>query len=255
MGMSWKLSKPKTMGVEVVADPYKDVREPLINYLKGEIGKTGPQYDGERVAGMTDQEKQSVTALNQYANRQPSQLRQIGTQFAEAVMGGDPSASPAYQAMKAAAKQNMAELQSNVADVYSGKGGYYSGARREKQAEEATNVTLALNQMLGQLYESGQNRAASLLPTVMSMAQDEENAPLQTAAALQQFGALPRALEQALMDANYEEWVRSNYDYPLQIATLAGNIQQAPMYETIQKQPTVFANILKGIFSQPWDKK
>ena len=105
----------------------------------------------------------------------------------------------------------------------------------KQQREAATDTTNNLNTTMGQLAMQERQNKLNVIPQAVSMAQIEQNQPLQKATAFQTLGALPREIQQALDTAKMNEFYKANYDYPLQIAQLANGQNQAPLY---QQNPT-----------------
>ena len=200
-------SKKQTPEVSVVADPYKDIRESLNSWLQGQIGKQGATYPGEQVAPMSDYEQQSLGSLQQYANRGTPSSFTAGKKMIEDTLAGnyDPTRSPYYQSIKAEAMRNLQDTQSDIADQAAGGGAYWSGARLSEQRKAGTDVANSLNTVLGSLAEKERQNQLSMIPYAQEYAQTEEEAPLRTTAALQEYGALPRTIQQAYQTALYNE--------------------------------------------------
>jgi len=239
-------SKKTTPEVSIVADPYGDVRNKLTKWLSEKIGQPGEQYTGELVAPSTAQEKQSLTSLDQYANRTTPETTTMARNELTKTLGGeyDPASSPYYQAVKAEAARNLADTQRNISSNAAGGGRYWSGARLGQQGEAATDVNNALNTLMGQLAETERARRLQAVPLAQQMGMEEQEEPLKTATALQGLGGLERTLAQAQNDAAYNEWLRSTQEYPLNIAQLAAGVQQAPLYGEVTESPSTFMKML-----------
>ncbi len=242
--MSWNpfdSGDKKDSGIQVAADPYKEVREKLNEWLTGSqgIGQTGPQYPGERTAPMSGYEQQSLDFLKQYGQggfSQPTQ--QAAGEISKTLTGQyDPSSSPYYQAMKAASARNLEETQRNIGSAAAGGGRYWGGARLGAQGEAATERNLGMDALLGQLAETERQRRIDILPQAMQMGQYMQEDPLRKATNMQALGALPRNISQAANDAAYQQWMQEQYQYPMDIGQLAAGIQQPPLYAQESKQP------------------
>ena len=223
----------KNPGVTAVADPYGDVRTKLNDWLGKNIGQPGKSYTGETVAPMSDQEKASLGKVDQYAN---SSLGDTFTNAKKVINDtltnpNDPASSPYYQAVKAEAQRNLDLTNKQIASNTAGGGRYYSGARVRNQREAGVDVNNALNTKLGEMAMQERQNQINMVPQALTFAQTEQNNPLQQAAALQTYGALPRTIAQAQDQASLEDWLRSNYQWPTQIGSLAAGVQQAPLYQ------------------------
>jgi hypothetical protein len=238
-------SRKSTPEVSVIADPYKDVRDSVTKWLTQNLDNTNT-YEGERVAQKTPQETQSLASLDAYANRKTPQTTEMArNELTKTLQGNyDPSTSPYYQAVKAEAARNLKQTQENIASNAAGGGRYWAGPRVQAQSDAATEQANNLNILLGELSNQERNRMLQAVPLAQSMGQDESNEPLNTTAALQQYGSLDRQLQQAAMDAMYEEGNTANRQYPLQVAGLASGVQQAPLYGEVTKSPSTFMKML-----------
>lgn len=234
-------SKTKVPEVRAIADPYKEVREKLNSWLTSNIGKTD-QYQGERQAEMTDQEKRSMESLNQYANRGTPQTTEAARGELLKTLSGnyDPSTSPYYQAVKAEAARNLQQQNDLIASNAAGGGRYYSGGRMREQREAGVDMGNRLNTILGQQAENERQRMMQAVPLAQSMGKEQSQEALDTTDALQRYGSLPRDIQQAALDKMYEEWNTANREYPLQVAGLASGVQQAPLYGEVTKEPSTF---------------
>lgn len=239
-------SKQSNVELKVAADPYKDVRESLNKWLTQNMGNN-KQYQGQTSAGMTDQENSSMTSLRNYANRGTPQTTQAARDELTKTLGGnyDPSTSPYYQAVKAEAARNQQQMNDLIASNAAGAGRYYSGGRMREQREAGVDTVNRLNTILGQQAENERQRMMQAVPLAQSMGQDESNEALNTTAALQQYGSLPRILQQAALDKMYEEWNTANRVYPLSVANSAVGLggELSPVYSQNQYQKSLFSQL------------
>lgn len=221
-----------TPEVTAVADPYGAVREKLNSWLSGTIGTTGPTYSGDRVAKMSDQEKQSLNKVNEYASTPiPTEWKNASNEINKTLTGSyDPATSPYYQAVKAEAARNLDLTNKQIASNAAGAGRYWSGARLKTQGDAGVATANSLNTVMGQQAENERQRMIQAVPLAQSLGTDMTELPLKQATALQTLGALPRSLQQAYLDAIYNEWNTSTREWPLKTAAIAQGVQQAPLY-------------------------
>lgn len=239
----WFTDEERGAGVNVAADPYKSVRDPLLNWLSGQIGQTGPSYQNQTIAPLSDQEKQSLEYLNQYGKTttSPTYGAAMGEINKTLTDNYNPATSPYYQAVKAEAARNLKDVQENIDRNTPSARAYFSGARIKNQSRAATDTAIGLNNTLGQLALQERQNKLSILPQALQYL----NVPLQQAEAYQNVGALPRQIEQAKLSADLEDWLRSNYQYPMDIAGLSSNVQQEPLYQ--QNTPSFLYELLTSI--------
>lgn len=245
-------SKEKTPNYGVVADPYKDIREPTIDWLKGQVGKSADQYSGEMVAPSTSQEKESLNFLQKYVDQGSSEGMKLANEEVKKTMTDqyDPTKSGYYNAVKAESAKNLADVQNNISDMSAGGGRFWGGARLGEQGDAATDAGLAMNKLLYGMQETERGRKLSTAPLAAQLGQYEENMPLQKATALQSMGGLERTLQQARDDAIYNEWIRATQEYPLQIASLASGLSREPYYAANQPVQQPWQKAVSGIMSQ-----
>jgi len=242
-------SKTKTPEYGMVADPYKEIREPTIDWLKGQMGKSADQYTGEYVAPTTEQEKESLDYLKKYTEAAPSEgMNLAGEELKKTLTEQyDPTTSGYYQAVKAESARNLAQSHQQISDQAAGGGRYWSGARLAEQGDASTDSAIAMNKLLYGMQEDERGRRLQAAPLAAQIGQYEEQRPLNKAQALQQFGGLERTLDQARNEAIYNEWLRATQEYPLQIAQLGAGMQKEPYYAAKQADPSTWQKILKGI--------
>src|SRR3990167_7953164 len=231
---SSKKSEAAQPQFQTLYDPFASSRSKLNSYLTEKIGQKGPAFGGDRVAPLSDLEQKSIDKAGEYA-AQPATTPTSGyaaDEIKKTLSGDyDPSTSPYYQAVKAEAERNLTKTQENIADKAAGGGRFFSGARLKAQADAAADVNIGLNKQLGALAENERQNRLSVLPQALDLDEQQTNAPAKQAQALQVLGALPREQQQALLDAIYQEFLLSEYEYPLNIAQLAsGPGQREPIF-------------------------
>lgn len=229
-----KKSEPASPSYEAMYDPFQSTRQKLNEYLSSKVGQSGPKYTGERVAGTSDIEEAGLSAARDYAAK-PSSSQSLGyaeEEIKKTLSGDyDPSTSPYYQSVKAEAARNLKDTQANIADKAAGGGRYYSGSRIKQQTDAAVDTNINLDKIMGTLAENERQRRLDVLPQALATDSQVTQADAKKSANLQQLGALPRELEQAFMDAIYQEFLLSEYEYPINIAQLASGLAtQQPIF-------------------------
>jgi len=237
MGKMFK-SKQSTPQFDIAADPYGSIRQPTLEWLRGQIGKPAEQYKGEMVAESTPQEKQSLDFLKGYVDSPTSESSSLARAEVKKTMENqyDPTSSPYYQAAKAEAARNLELAQKNIASHAAGAGRYWSGARLKEQGTASNDAAIAMNKLLYGMAETERSRRASMVPIAAQIGQIEQEEPLKKATALQQLGSLERVLQQARNEAIYDEWLRATQEYPLQIGSMAAGLSREPYYVQRTKQ-------------------
>lgn len=231
-----KESKPAQ--ATVLADPWAGIREQVMGVLSNQLGKPGPTYTGETVAGKTALEDESLKQMGNYASA-PNTGEAFGLakdEIRKTFAGDyDPESNKYYQAVKATATRNQDQALKTAAQFAGNRRGFYSGARLKNQGNIITDTTNNLNTTAYGLAEKERNLRASLIPQALQIDETERLAPVEKAQNLQKYGSLDRILEQARLDAIREEWIAANREYPLNILQLGSGLgAKEPLYGVSQ---------------------
>lgn len=248
---SKKSEGPQGPAFETLYDPFASSRSALNDYLTKEIGKPGPTYTGDRVAPASALEQKSLDAANRYADA-PATTPTLGLAADEIkkTLSGDydPSTSPYYQAVKAEAARNLDVTNNRIKDSAAGAGRYYSGARIKAQADAGVQVNNQLNTTLGAIAQQERQNRLSVIPQALAVDEQTTLADAKKAQALQTIGALPRELQQAMLDAMFQQFQQQFYEYPLNVAGLAaGPAQQQPIFVQQGYSPSQASGVSKAI--------
>lgn len=246
-GLFTSTSKPTS--TQTIYDPNAPAKNAAAAYLAGQVGKTGPSYNGELVAPLSDAQNKSQDVLKDYANNPNSYTGGQGYQDAinqldKTVTGGyDPSTSPYYQAMKAeAARNNSLALQQ--VDNQAGMGNRFNGGAR-LQAEGNVNAQTANNEnaILGQLSQQDIQNRLTASPQLAALSAAQTQMPAEVSQNLQTLGALPQQNQQAYDTAVLNQWMNQNYNYPLSIAQLAEGGTATPLTTSIPQTTTDYSGL------------
>ena len=245
MGKLFK-GKKETPEVAVIADPYKKVREPLLDWLGKTVGKPGEQYGGEMIAPPSPYGKESLDYLRQYSKGGPTASTAGAKTYLQDIVGKykDPASSPYYQAVKAEAGRLKEQGMRDIEDIAAGGGRYWTGARMGEQAEYGKDIDVGLMNVLGQLAEAYTGQQLQAAPMLAGMGEYEEARPLRAATALQGMGDYERNIQQSQLQAVYQEWLRATQDRPMQMGALAAGVEQPPMYGRVTERPSTAGAML-----------
>lgn len=204
------------------------------------LERSGEQYGGPLVAALSKYEQTGLDQLGTYLD-QP--LPSEGTLYTSAVdeitktLAGDydPSKSEYYQAYKNAVMRELEESKDRLKASTSARDKYFGGGRiaTEGELEESAVGDLAL--IMGQLAEQERMNRLNVLDPALQYSQFAEAAPMTRIAASQEFGDLPRLIEQAEMDADYQEWMRALNDLGIALDTATGLATYQPGIMVEQK--------------------
>ena len=235
----FKSKSKEQQPINKVYDPFEGIRSQLTTFFGDKLGKPADPYTGDFVAPMSDAEKTSQQQLKQYSDS-PGTGETFGLVKDEIKKTltdqYDPSNSPYYQAVKATAMRNQDKALEGVAHKATMGRRYFGGGRVRAQGDVYTDTTNALNETVYGLADKERQRKIDILPQATALDQYESNIPLIKTAANQQYGALPRELEQAYNDAVYEEFLNATREYPINIAQLATGLgAQEPIFTQTQQ--------------------
>ena len=238
----------KTNGVSAVADPYGDLRNKTTDWLTSQVGQPGKKYGGEMVAPMSEAENKSMSFLKDYGNYNlgtDQTFQNAKTEVNKTLTDQyDPTTSPYYQAVKAEAARGLSDTNEQIKSDAAGGGRYFSGARMEQQREAGTDVQNKMNTIMGDLAMQERQNKLGVIPQAMALSGKEQNQGLEKADAFQRYGSLPRTIQQAKDQSQLDDWLRSEYQYPMQIGAMASGVQQAPLYQ--QNNPTIGQSLGQG---------
>lgn len=255
---------PSVQTYSLLSKQQKQVQKRLGEYFNPRIGKGMEAYDGNRVAQLSPYESQGLGWLSQYLGGQGQYMPQRQAAYGQALAGNaapaitpeqsqrwfDQYVQPYYQA---SLDKNMANAAENM---YAMGGGKSSSAMNRTLAQTAADQAQQMNLMRYNTLMADQDAArqreiynANARLAAMASEDPSRTGMLQMVQASQQFGALPRLLQQAQLDADFQEFLRTRPE-------LSPVIQQALQFLGIQTtgqymQPNPgFINELTGGMNQ-----
>ncbi|MGD8787713.1 MAG: hypothetical protein PVJ60_09835 [Phycisphaerales bacterium] len=190
------------------------------------LRRSGEAYPGELSAPMSGFERKGLDTLEDWLGSSmptESKLYGLGGQEYERTLGSDyydPSEGKYYQAYREAVMRELKEAKDRLAARTSASDKFYSGGRVAGEAELEETAVGDLALVLGQLAERERERRLGTVPAALDFLTTGEAYPMARVAASQEYGGLPRELEQAGLDREYNEYIRQMQDLgiPLQTA-------------------------------------
>lgn len=192
------------------------------------LERAGETYPGPLMAALSEFEETGLEGLKGYLDKPLPTEGQLYTSAVDEIvktLSGeeyDPSQGEYYQAYKTSVLRELEEAKDRLAARASAGDKFFGGGRiaTEGELEESALGNMAM--VLGELAEKERERRLGAVSQALGLTQYEEEASLQRIAASQQFGALPRLIEQAEMDAEYQEWIRALNDLGIALDTATG---------------------------------
>ncbi len=214
--MSWlsDLFKKKEVKQEPSKEPWQlGAGEALSSWGQKYLSQYDPAkaYGGQFTAPMSPLETQGQSWLSKYMGQEgPGKGYQLALdEYQKTLTGGyDPFTSPFYQATRTGAGY---ELESSIDKMRRGqaaRGAYFTDtAMREENVlrKESTNF---LTRLLGELQEKERARRTQVMPFGMELEKYKTGLPLEKAKAGITLGTVPRMIEQADLEARYNDFLR-----------------------------------------------
>ena len=216
--------------------------------ISGRIGQPGPEFKGQRVAGLTPLQQIGQTRATEFATAPtPAAFGLAQSEFVRQLTPTDPANTLLFKAIREGSKRNLQQSIEQISDISGGTGRAFTGARLEQEAEAAEGATINLNQILGELALEQERQRISAAQNLPAIAQQIAGFPLQQATAAQQFGEIPRQLEQQQLDTQFQEFIRRFVTQPQDVSNLANQFislgSPTPVTTTTPGQASPFAQI------------
>lgn len=200
----------------------------------------GEPFTGERVAPISGFEGQGLEFLQQFLNA-PDKTELLGAAKKQVLdtLGGefDPLKSEKFRALRELAEQQRQEGFEAINRQTAGRNNFFSSERIREIGDVAQNTTNALNFALAELASDERDRQIEVLNDALAIDADFTKAPLKKVAAALSFGALPRALNQAELEAVYQDFLRIREEKSLPATLAAGGTSNQRLL-TVANQPT-----------------
>jgi len=216
------------------------------------LGRAGESYTGELVAGPSEYEQQGLQGLSKWLeSAMPTEDALYGAskeELMKTLTGGyDPGASPYYKAFRNNVMTELDDAKNRMRSTKAASGSLYGGSANAEERQLETRAVGNLEQTMGGIYEAERGRRLGAVPEALRMLQFEEQAPENRVRAAMSYGALPRELEQAQLQAAYQEWQRALQDQNLSLDTATGLSTYKPEYYQPTYGPNPVMELVKAI--------
>lgn len=214
------------------------------------VQNAGQAYTGKLVADVSPIEQQGLDTLSQWLKSpktsDSSLWKSAEGELSKTLSGNtyDPVAGTYYQGLRAAVMRELQNATNSLASKISARDAYFGGGRVASQGLLEEGAQNQLTQTLGQLsLQERQNRLAAV-PQAQAMATAAGNEDLTRVAAAEQYGSLPRTIEQAKLDADYQEQLRQWAALGLDLDVVTGMATYQPP-KTVQ--PSALSQVAQGV--------
>lgn len=235
-----KKTKTKPLMLPGQMDAYQSLLRSSLPGAQELLGRAGEPYKGDLTAGLSGPEKTGLDTLEGWlSSNLPSQDPLFGMARGEyeKTLGSDyydPSEGQYYQSYRAAMQRELQEAKDRLASTTSARDMYYGGGRIATEGEMEEDYTTQMGQVLGLLSERERDRRLNVIPGALNLLGQEEMYPLSRISASQQYGALPREIEQMGLDREYQEYIRQMTELGIPLETALMMATYKPDWTTKQ---------------------
>lgn len=191
----------------------KELSDYISKYLPGY--EPGKEYTGERTADLSTPEQRSLELLDKYLGGPATgETFGLGEQEIRKTLTGDydPRTSLFYNALKDTSRTNLNDELDLSRRAAGARGSYFTeGAMRDESRLRERNLQF-LNNVLGDLFQSERDKRFQAAPIAQSMDAYKTSAQVGQVQAGQQYGALPRLVGQADLEAKYQDFLRQQQE-------------------------------------------
>lgn len=201
----------------------------------------GQKYPGSLSAGMSPFEAQGLDFLQGYLN-QPNQTPLLGEaqdEISKTLTGGyDPYTSPFYKSLRTGAMQEQQDAQNTLNAQLGSRNKFFSSEALKENRELGTRTTNFLDQILGTLSQQERQNRLDVIPQALAVDKAVTQAPIAKIAAGTTFGALPRQLEQADLEREYQAFLNQRGEQKLTVGAAQGFDSPSMKTITTSSQPS-----------------
>lgn len=229
-------SKPKKTEVVMGPDPGYAARKRLLGAAEPgaleRLRRAGEEYQGPLTAALSEFEETGLTGLKDWlGSEMPTEGEMYKSSVDQILKTLSEESNVEYrEAYKTQALRELEEAKDRLASRAARGSKMFGGTRLGVEGEMEEDFLANLAVFQAELDERRKDRILRTIPQALGLTQYEEAAPLARVAASQQFGALPRLIEQAEMDADYQEWMRALNDLGIALDVATGLATYTPDY-------------------------
>ena len=209
--------KPKSSTVtqEPMMEQWQlDSGKNLANWANQGLANYNPtaNYNGQFTAGMTPQENQSMGLLQNYMN-QPATGQMYGAAQGQVMdtLGGKYSnlqTNPFLQSMQRVNQTNLNDQLTEARRGQGARGGYFNSQALQEEGRLRGSSMDNINAIMQQIAQQERQNQMSAVGQAQNLDAYGNQARMGQIQAGQQYGQLPRMIEQADLEAQYNDFLR-----------------------------------------------
>ena len=245
--------KPMLLMTPEQKEAYKTLL-PALTAKGEEFATVGSEpYTGQMTAPMSQYETMGLKRLGEYLDTpMPTQSNLFGmtTDELEKTLEGreyDPMTGPYYEAYRTNIMRELNQAKDRIAARSSARDAFFGGGRLDQEREVEEGAMGSMANVLGQLYEKERMNRLNAVPLALNQMGWAENLPVSRIAASQQFGGLPRQIEQQELTARYQDFIRQLTNMGMNMQAAVGMATSHPDYW--MPQPADYSGIGQGLGS------
>ena len=212
-----------------------DAAKKYSGWLSGNLDKyePGKDFTGQRVAGMSSPEQQSMGWLQKYLDQPGTGSNfQLSQDELKKTMTGeyDPYKSEYYKDMRTGMNTEMEEQIDVMRRGQGARGTYFQDTSMREENKMRSKGMNSLMQILGGMAETERGRRFQGIEKGVALDEYAQGAPLKKAAAGQELGSLSRIIEQADLESTYQDFLRKQEELGKIPGLMAGQTGQRYSY-------------------------
>lgn len=217
------------------------------------IERAGEAYPGQLVAGAAPLQTEALEGLQRYLQMaMPTETPLYGAARGElmSTLQGeyDPGESAFYKAYRTNVLRELKEAKTRMAGRAAARGTFYGGGRLAEEGKLEERAMGSFQEALGRLTETERGRRFAAAPEALRFLAFEEAAPMGRFRAGMAGGEFERMLEQAELQAAYQEWIRQREEMGIPLDVATGMSTYQPPYYQPTYGPNSLADFIASLF-------
>lgn len=233
-------------GAGFEAIPSSDSQDAARDYLKS-LYKTPVRYPTQEIAGMSENERFGQDILRQLLMEGPSEQRGAALDYLTGILDqpADVTELPEIKALMSSIEDQTSDLVNSAMRRTQLSGMGTSGPQGSAVGRELSKGKTSMVAALAPYMSKARSDRLTASQLINSLVSGEEGSMLNKIGAANAYGSLPRQLEQAGKDAQYNKLVNdilAKYQLNAPVAQSIMN-EQRYMYDPGTVQPSIFSQI------------
>lgn len=194
------------------------------------IGRAGEAYPGPLVAALSEFEETGLGGLRDYLGKPLPTEGELYTSAVDEILKtlSEEGSEEYKQAYKTGMLRELEESKDRLAARTSARDKFFGGGRIATEGEMEEDFLSQLAIIIAEEDRRAAERRLSAVAPALGLTQYGEEAQVERVKASQIYGELPRIIEEAEMDVDYQEWLRQLSDLGIALDTATGLATYSP---------------------------